>query len=155
MKTQTKNQGEILVGLNSDIPENLIREYSIQSYRKKCPDGNTGDFFYLPNGKPGCFCASKDFLVISKSTLFQSRIINENKCKIEVSFYSDSTKIYFEIVTVYVFPWSKLKEKEKEIQLACSFANSCVKRAASVLNDENKLKTFISEIQAQKSKIFS
>ena len=142
MKIDKLEQGEVLVGLNSNLSENFIQKYHLQSYKKKSPDEDLGDFLYLPNGKPGCFCVSKDFFAISESFTFVDGFgrdfrCRDFKCKVAVSFYSNSMERYFETVIVTAFLWSELKEREKEIRMACSFANSFVRRAAPIMKEGN------------------
>lgn len=137
---------EITFGTNDKIPPEILKGFpDLQKYRNYSPDG-AGKFLYLMNGKPGIFCLTERFLAILVTNIFESRIDEKVfNCSTEILFYDRTTKDCLEVMSVKLLRLSKKQKLDKtKINFICSVAKSCMKRAASIMQDGNldKLRTF-------------
>lgn len=147
------SSSDILIGLNSKIPAEIRKNSDLSVYKRLVVDRIVFDDYYerslrLPNGKSGIFAMNHEFLVSSTSKFD----VQQGSCWILVELFRDfKNSFYMRIQSspVGMLTDQELKDKAK-VSRICNQANSCVRRAASMLDDGNKLLNFILGIHVQK-----
>lgn len=147
---------QVIMGSNFKIPSEILKNSDDLSAYKRTKvtemvyDGIYSTSLFLPNGKPGIFVRNDKVMVISVSEFN----VKNNFCCICVEMLENKNLTFnadglnFNIITqgiVGTLDGQELKNKTK-VNKFCSKANSYVKRAASLLDDEVKLFKFVSSI---------